>query len=366
MLKRRSWIPLRIPGLHRAKQLARSVWTWPRRANLVLLYHRVSNQNSDPWNLCVSPNHFAEHMEVLRSSGRSIVSLTELVHSAARWQHAVAITFDDGYADNLYSAAPVLRQGEAAATFFIISGQMGRPTEFWWDELDRLVFAADEVPSDVVLGVSGSEFRWQISTACGTQGVAQKCDWRGWHSPETERQRLFKALYQVMARMDATTREEALKCVRALWSDEGTARSTHRALNWQELRQLASNPQFEIGAHTVHHVSLANLDAQQQLEEIEGSKQTLEAQLGVTVRHFSYPYGSKSDYQTRTIRIVQNAGFASACVNFSGEVNGATDRYQLPRMYIEDWSGDEFARRLRLGSSRVHSIGCNSGSEGCS
>lgn len=280
--------------------------------------------------------------------------LSELLRSPAGWRDAVAITFDDGYADNFYSAVPILQKYQAAATFFIVSGQIGCPTEFWWDELDRLVFATDELQDELIMSVPGAKWQWQLSGTCGKQGVAEKCDWRGWHSPTTERQRLFRSLYQVLVRMNATTREAALMCVRAWSRDDGAARSTHRILNWQELSRLASNPQFEVGAHTVHHVSLADLDEQEQRYEIEGSKRALEEQLGRTIRHFSYPYGSKSNYQTRTIRIVRNAGFASACSNFNGDVNGGTDRYQIPRMYIEDWTGEEFARRLCLRSSRVH------------
>ena len=36
---------------------------------LILIYHRVAEDPIDPWRLCVSPENFARHMEVLRKEG---------------------------------------------------------------------------------------------------------------------------------------------------------------------------------------------------------------------------------------------------------------------------------------------------------
>jgi peptidoglycan/xylan/chitin deacetylase (PgdA/CDA1 family) len=70
------------------------------------MYHRVAACEVDPWNLCVSPQRFEEHLQALKGS-YAIVSLRELAGTASP-QGAVAITFDDGYADNLLAAAPLL------------------------------------------------------------------------------------------------------------------------------------------------------------------------------------------------------------------------------------------------------------------
>ena len=54
-------------------------------------------------------------------------------------QLSVAVTFDDGYADNLYEAARLLKRYDTPATFFITTGYIGTGYEFWWDELERIV-----------------------------------------------------------------------------------------------------------------------------------------------------------------------------------------------------------------------------------
>ncbi len=85
---------------------------------LILLYHRVTDVDSDPWSLCVTPDHFAEHLEVLRKYTHPM-RLQQLAQGLYRRQRAgrpVAITFDDGYADNLQNAKPLLERYDIPAT----------------------------------------------------------------------------------------------------------------------------------------------------------------------------------------------------------------------------------------------------------
>ena len=108
-----------------------------RPRDIVLLYHRIARVVPDPWELCVTPEHFVEHLEVLRKcqpSGPN--SRSRVVH----WELTPGrITFDDGYADNLYEAAPCL-SNTICPHAFIATGYMGGTREFWWDELERIVF----------------------------------------------------------------------------------------------------------------------------------------------------------------------------------------------------------------------------------
>ena len=78
---------------------------------LILLYHRVTELDSDPWSLSVTPRHFAEHIEVLRRHCHPL-TLQQLVQALGDGdvsKRSVAVTFDDGYADVLYRAVPLRR-----------------------------------------------------------------------------------------------------------------------------------------------------------------------------------------------------------------------------------------------------------------
>ena len=77
----------------------------------ILLYHRVVEPENDRFRLCVSPENFEEHIKVIAESGGAL-TLPELVEFQKQGElpeGSIAITFDDGYLDNLESALPILR-----------------------------------------------------------------------------------------------------------------------------------------------------------------------------------------------------------------------------------------------------------------
>lgn len=86
----------------------------------ILMYHRVARlPRSDQ--LTVSPERFEEQMALLARS-RRVVSLAEVVrllHGRERVADAVAVTFDDGYRDNLTLALPILEKYRVPATIFV-------------------------------------------------------------------------------------------------------------------------------------------------------------------------------------------------------------------------------------------------------
>src|SRR5439155_20411317 len=110
---------MKIRGIGRVQQTAR--WIRNRFASraLILLYQRVVELPfGDPYLLCVAPLHFAEHLEILRSFWRPmrLQQLVEALRSGNLPHRAIAVTLDDGYADNLYNAKPLLELYEIRAT----------------------------------------------------------------------------------------------------------------------------------------------------------------------------------------------------------------------------------------------------------
>ena len=119
---------MRLRGLGGIRRLARRVSAGFRSQAIILLYHRVAEVPCDPQLLCVSPKHFGQHLEHLRQK-YEVVGLPELVERVnERWRprRAAVITFDDGYADNLWNAKPLLEQYETPATVFAATGYLAR------------------------------------------------------------------------------------------------------------------------------------------------------------------------------------------------------------------------------------------------
>ena len=275
---------------------------------LILLYHRVARLATDRWSIAVSPEHFAEHMELLRR--RTTISRLADVDATRswrrRWSGSVIVTFDDGYADNLSEALPTLRRHDVPATIFVVTDAVLGEREFWWDELQRLVprEAYDE--------------RW-----------AELRD------------------------ADPAVREERLMVLRARAGQGDAPRDAGRPLTRDELAKLSADSLIDVGGHTASHPRLAALPAAAQRREVEDGKRVLESIVGDRVTSFAYPFGRTADYTAETMQIVRDAGFSRACSNQTGRIDRSTDPFALPRFFVRDWDGDRFAAALRDHGVRI-------------
>lgn len=100
----------------------------------MLMYHSAGDPSDDPYRVTVSPARLCRQLAWLRSRGLRGVGAQELLRARAEGRGAglVALTFDDGYADFLDQALPLLRAYECTATVFVVAGLCGGTNE--WDE----------------------------------------------------------------------------------------------------------------------------------------------------------------------------------------------------------------------------------------
>ncbi|MDZ8223202.1 polysaccharide deacetylase family protein [Nostoc sp. ChiVER01] len=339
-----------LPGLSKLRQTARRIRKRLTPGGLILLYHRVAQVDSDPWSLCVSPSHFAEHLEVLHRFGR-VVQLQQLTQTLEQGKHPhrqFVITFDDGYADNLDNAKPLLEHYDKPATVFVTSGHIGSQHEFWWDQLERLLLQPGTLPEKLVLTINGSSYEWELgaSTYYSKESYQHHHSWRASRQDSpTPRHSLYCSLYPLLRPLPENERQKILAQLLVWTGAKPSSRLTHRSLTSTELSVLEQGGLIEVGAHTVTHPFLSALPAPLQQEEIQRGKAELEEILGHSVSSFAYPYG---DYTAETIPIVRAAGFARACsTTIAYSIGRHADCFQLPRVVVEDWDGDEFARQLK-------------------
>jgi peptidoglycan/xylan/chitin deacetylase (PgdA/CDA1 family) len=269
---------------------------------VILVYHRVADLELDRWRLAVSPSRFGEHLSVITERFRpvSMDELSTAVEAAALPRRAVAVTFDDGYRDNLEVARPLLEQYEMPASVFIVTGYLGSERGFWWDELEQLHRRAD--------------------------------------LPE------LRDLRSVWSRLRDLPPAPRLAELDALWGKAGL--DPENSMDWMtppELIALARGGLVEIGAHTATHPRLPGLGYDAQLDEVESSKRDLEQVLGRPVDSFSYPYGQ---YDRTSMECVKAAGFLRACASGERAVTRRSNRLALPRIQAPDVSGDELERLL--------------------
>jgi peptidoglycan/xylan/chitin deacetylase (PgdA/CDA1 family) len=341
-------IPQNIPFRNTLKGAARRfhrLRTVFQKKAMILVYHRVAEASVDPWALGVSPAHFAQHLHILKTIANPI-SLQELIKARSDRElppRPVCITFDDGYADNLYAAKPVLESFRVPGTVFVTPGYIGIPEDLWWDELTKLILDPTSRQEELSLSLNSYHYAYAFPPADGNAGGPDlQSKWRAWENAPGPRQTAYLAIYAMLVKLSDSERERALEQLRRGATPDADRRQ-HRCLTGDELRELAAGELVEIGAHTLTHPVLADLAPDQQQHEIGGSKRRLEALTGKRISSFAYPYGKKNHYSRQTVATVQANGFTCACSNFGGLVTRSSNRFTLPRFQPMDWDGDQFA-----------------------
>lgn len=326
----------------------------PRRDDccaLILLYHQVAFLDGDPQQLAVTPERFDAHMEVIARDATP-VPLSVLVKGLRAGDlpdRAVAVTFDDGYADNLYEALPALERWNVPATVFATSGYIGGVREFWWDELDRLLLRTRNLPTSLRLDLGHREITWQRDGDSAPRSAFERfSSWQVEHRDLDARHTLYRTLCEALRPLGVNERDDVLD-VLAEWAGAPPhVRGNRRPLDADELRRLADSELIEIGAHTVSHPKLAARPRPEQRREICSSVWHLERLIGGPVRSFSYPFGSPTSFDRRTVAVVRSAGLGCACANIEGPVTHRSDPFALPRCIVRDWDATTFARRLNI------------------
>ena len=246
--------------------------------------------------------------------------------------HAVAVTFDDGYHDNLVHALPALRAAGIPATLFVSTGHVATGEGFWWDEVAGLL-GPQGTGGDAVLTLDLPEGE------------------RAWAPRDAaQRERSRALVHAALQARDRATTIAALSQLR-VWAGFAPAPSPpperDRPLTVAELQELAGAGVFSVQAHGRTHVSLAHAPADVRAAEIRGSADDLEAWLGTRPDLFSFPFGVPGvDVDADTRAAARAAGYAAAVVNAPGVVGPRTDRFAVPRLFVADLDGAAFARRL--------------------
>jgi peptidoglycan/xylan/chitin deacetylase (PgdA/CDA1 family) len=236
---------------------------------------------------------------------------------------ALAITFDDGYADNCSIAMPLLRAHAMCATFFIATEFLdgGR---MWNDTVVEAVRrAADGVLDLSRLGLG----QHVLHSAAERRSAIDQILPRVKYLPCSERSRTVSRIAELANVAPAELPQDLM-------------------MTSGQVRSLVANG-MSVGGHTHSHPILALMSDEEALAEIAGGKARLEATVGVPVSLFAYPNGKPGiDYLPHQVELVKRAGYCAAVSTSPGAARRGADVFQLPRFTPWDRTQALFGLRM--------------------
>ena len=278
-----------------------------RGFGVAVVYHRIGDPPGDPRREllpALGRRLFAQQVRHLATHCEPVVA-AELAPAAGRRPRGgrlpVAITFDDDLASHLDTAAPILADLGATATFFVSGASLARPFRFWWE---RLQAAADEDRDLAALGLGiGRQSR-------AIHGIALRIQ----NLPPRERDDVAAKLGELLG---ADPEESGLRA--------------------EALERLARHD-VEIGFHTRRHDLLTLLDDEQLVEAMRAGRSEIEDVVGRPLRTISYPHG---DADSRVAAAARAAGFDFGFTGLPGAVADDDDPLLLGRVSPSYYSAGE-------------------------
>lgn len=256
-----------------------------------LMFHRIGSPDPRLGPLAprdwVSKDCFERVIEAVANDYRpvSVPELVACLQAGRRLpRRAIAVTFDDGFADNLSIALPILERFAVPATVYVTSGFVDRTVRPLSYELAARISSSTQL----VLKLAGRTHAWRLAS-------------------EVAKQDCFSQLYRLLKFAPHATRVTALQQLEG--NNDCEPAEFPRFLTWDAARRLAASPLITIGAHTHYHQVLDAVSPEIVRQDISLGRQRLTDELGFTPRHFSYPNG----HQNAAVRVaVQESGFTSA------------------------------------------------------
>ena len=297
---------------------------------LIVMYHRVIDDPAeDPFDLgmCVTRATFEAQIAWFRRHFQ-LIGLPDALARTDRGEplprRSLAITFDDGYRDNLLVAAPILARHRAPAAFYVVTGGLDEGRPLWWDQVIAIVSLARETQIDTEsLGLAGVPPRLSLSSLRRTGSL--------------------QALLTAMWALPPPVIDAMIERLRTLLRPVDDPRLAAPRMTPLEVMKLAASG-FTIGAHTVRHADPAALTPDEIRDELRHSRQALESIAQTAVTSFAYPDGRMSAGMPALVR---EAGFDHAVATVRGINRLPFDRFALSRIGMPEAPIADFKRAIR-------------------
>jgi len=245
------------------------------------MYHAVAPGPGDYF----GPDVFEQQVRFLKSRFHLIGPQESRKVRSRRDNIDVLLTFDDGFLNNALYVVPILKRHQAPAVFFISTRHCEGRRPLWFAYLSALS-------------------RWFAEASL-------KLDGRAFDMRPQERKRSVRELREYLLSLRPHPRAMYDKIEQGLPSLESFAPqeyiSDHYAgMTWDHIRDIARDPLFEVGVHTVDHPYLTLCDDAEMESQMAVNRSELERVTGKRISAIAYPGG---DYDARVVATCMDLGF---------------------------------------------------------
>jgi peptidoglycan/xylan/chitin deacetylase (PgdA/CDA1 family) len=309
----------------------------------ILMYHSVMDDPAAATlvlgEIIHSTKIFRAQMEILASDFHPVsMEDIRLFLSGEKTlpERAVAVTFDDGYADNYQAATEILTPLGVPAAFYATVDSIDNRRLPWTGRL-RYSFLTSKKAS------------WSDA---GKTATAKTLNGKVWPLATSEgRNRAFDHAAELVSQLSGDRQEDYVASLEKELDSTIDDSSTQFMMTWNELRSLVGSGHI-VGSHTLTHPNLAQIPDDQMRAELTGAKRRLEQELSASITHFAYPCPALQPHWTeRTLAATREIGYKTAVTTNPGAVRRSDDPFCLPRIRPTK-TVDEFRWKLERAFAR--------------
>lgn len=273
-------------------------------AGVIFTLHHVCPDSGEPKAfapnriLSVTPDFLEAVLDQVVQADLDVITLDEAAERLANGsdRRFVCFTFDDGYRDNAEYAFPLFKQRGMPFALYVPTNYPEGNGELWWQALEDIIAAN---PETIELQRDGEPRRLPTAT-------------------DADKNKTFEQIYWWLRGMNEVAQREAIRSLADRYDFDLRAQCREQVMTWDEIRSVAADPLATIGAHTENHYAVAKLSEQAAMDEMVGSADRIEQELGRRPVHFAYPYGDPGSAGPRDFDLARDAGFKTAVTTRKG------------------------------------------------
>ena len=289
----------------------------------ILCFHAVTAHRTDPAveSDLLDVRAFRKLLRVLRSSFH-VIPLAELVEVIRRRRRppprSVAITFDDGYANNHTIAANELAKMRMPWSAFLPAMLIETCGRQWIDDVRVLIHRGRQ--RHLSFGWSGRHVEFDLTTTPQRHGAITRIHQLCRYVPDDERRSRLGDLF-------ACYSTDEIELLRAAYP-------SFAPMSWDQARELKAAG-VDVGSHSLNHIALAQQSPDVIRHEILAARDLLQQRIGDHSPHFSYPYGRESAISDETERVVAEVGYRCGLTLEQDVVHcPTTNVLRMPRLIV--------------------------------